>query len=64
MDAERTTERFYDVRTKLLLRIPRSKVEKFVFTDHHNKKRYGLKGTTIDNRVLTKFVEKAYWDTL
>ncbi len=56
------TEKFFDVRLRMVVWIARSKIEKGQFTDHHGHTRYSLSGQTIDGRKLTKFVDKSYWD--
>ncbi len=62
MDAR--TEKFFDVRLRMVVYIPKKRVEKFEFTDHHGNIRYGVTGQTIDGRKLTKFVERPYWDAI
>ncbi len=60
----RRTEKFYDVRLRMAVYIPRKNIEKGTFTDHHGHTRYSLVGQTIDGRKLTKFVDKSYWDAI
>ncbi len=58
------TEKFFDVRLKMVVWIPLNKIEKGTFTDHHGDTRYSLVGQTIDGRKLTKFVDKSRWDAI
>jgi hypothetical protein len=53
---------FYDVKTRKKVKIDDKSVFKTTFTTKNGQTRYGLRGKTSDNRMLTKFVSKDDWD--
>lgn len=53
---------FYDVKTRKKVKIDDKNVFKTTFTTKNGQTRYGLRGKTSDNRMLTKFVSKTDWD--
>ena len=53
---------FYDVKTRKKVSIDDKNVMKTTFTTANGQTRYGLRGKTDDNRMLTKFISKADWD--
>jgi hypothetical protein len=55
---------FYDVKYKKKVMIDESKIVKVTFTTKNGGLRYGIRGTTGDGRPLTKFVNKATWDSM
>lgn len=55
---------FYDVKTRQKVKIDDKNVMKTTFTTKNGQTRYGLRGKTADNRMLTKFVSKADWDSM
>ena len=55
---------FYDVKTRMKVKIDDKQVMKTTFTTKNGQVRYGLRGKTADSRMLTKFVSKADWDKL
>lgn len=55
---------FYDVKLKKKVNVDESKVRKTTFSTKNGQVRYGLRATTEDGRNLTKFVNKATWDSL
>lgn len=55
---------FYDIKLKKKVNLDEKNVRKVTFTTKNNQTRYGLRGTTDDNRKLTKFVSKDQWDKL
>lgn len=55
---------FYDVKLKKKVNVDEGKVRKTTFSTKNGQVRYGLRATTEDGRNLTKFVNKATWDSL
>lgn len=55
---------FYDIKLKKKVNLEDKNVKRVTFTTKNNQVRYGLRGTTEDNRKLTKFVSKAEWEKL
>jgi hypothetical protein len=55
---------FYDVKTRQKVKIDEKKITKTTFNTKNGQVRYGIRGTTDDNRVLTKFVSKADWEKM
>ena len=55
---------FYDVKFKKKVMIDELKIVKVTFTTKNGGLRYGIRGTTDDARPLTKFVNKATWDSM
>ena len=55
---------FYDVKTRKKVKIDDKNVMKTTFTTKNGQTRYGVRGKTDDNRMLTKFVSKADWDKM
>ena len=53
---------FYDVKTRMKVNVPDSKIKKVKYTQKNGQVRFALRGYTEDNRKLTKFVNKATWD--
>lgn len=53
---------FYDVKTRKKVSIDDKNVMKTTFNTKNGQTRYGFRGKTSDNRMLTKFVSKADWD--
>lgn len=53
---------FYDVKTRKKVKIDEGKIQKTTFDTKNGQVRYGIRGTTDDGRVLTKFVSKGDWD--
>jgi hypothetical protein len=55
---------FYDVKTRKKVKIDDKSVSKTTFTTKNGQTRYGLRGKTSDDRMLTKFVSKTDWDKM
>lgn len=55
---------FYDVKTRQKVDIDDKSVMKTTFTTKNGQVRFGLRGKTDDNRMLTKFVSKTDWETM
>lgn len=55
---------FYDVKTRKKVKIDEKKITKTTFNTKNGQVRYGIRGTTDDNRILTKFVSKADWEKM
>jgi len=55
---------FYDVKTRMKVNVPKSKIRKVKYTQKNGQVRFALRGYTDDNRKLTKFVNKAVWDEM
>jgi hypothetical protein len=55
---------FYDVKLKKKVSIAESNIKKTTFTTKNGQVRYGIRAKTDDGRNLTKFVNKATWDSL
>jgi hypothetical protein len=53
---------FYDVKTRKKVSIDDKNVFKTTFNTSNGQVRYGLRGKTDDNRMLTKFVSKEDWE--
>lgn len=59
------TIRFYDVRNRVGVDIPRERVTKTTFVSNTGRQtRYALRGENEDGRIFTKFVTKEYWDSI
>lgn len=59
-----TTVEFYDVKTRKKVTLDASRVLKTTFHTNDGQVRYALRARADDGRSLTKFVSKAYWDTM
>jgi hypothetical protein len=55
---------FYDVKLKKKVSIAESNIKKTTFTTKNGQVRYGIRAKTDDGRNLTKFVNKATWESL
>ncbi|MBK8025634.1 MAG: hypothetical protein IPK19_30640 [Chloroflexi bacterium] len=60
--AKKVQVEFYDVKIRKKVSLDDKNVMKTTFTTANGQTRYGFRGKTSDNRMLTKFVSKADWD--
>jgi hypothetical protein len=55
---------FYDVKARKRVKLSEKDIVKGIFSGSDGRIHYGVRGRTSDGRILTKFIDKADWESL